>query len=206
MSPDTDTRPPADAALTAERPGTFVAVVGPSGAGKDTLLAMAAEALANEPDVVFARRIVTRDAIAELEDHAVMSRADFAEAEASGAFCLSWHAHGLAYGLPACLDDALATGKTVVANISRRTLADAATRFARLAIVEITAPKAVLVARVAARGRETPDEVAARIARQVELEVPACAEAFHRIMNDGAAREGCERLVAILMASARRAG
>ncbi|UIJ72105.1 phosphonate metabolism protein/1,5-bisphosphokinase (PRPP-forming) PhnN [Aurantimonas sp. HBX-1] len=199
MSPDTDSETAvADAAPTSAPCGTFVAVVGPSGAGKDTLLAMAAEILAGDPSVVFARRIVTRDAVAELEDHDVMSRGEFADAEAAGAFCLSWHAHGLAYGLPASLDAALASGRTVVANISRRTLADAAARFPRLAIVEITAPRDVLVARVAARGRETPDEVAARIARQVELEVPAGAAAFHRIMNDGDPGEACARLVAIL--------
>lgn len=205
MSPDLVSGIAADAALTAERPGTFVAVVGPSGAGKDTLLAMAAEILADDERVVFARRIVTRDAMAELEDHDVMSRPDFAAAEAAGAFCLSWHAHGLAYGLPASLDAALSSGRTVVANISRRTLDAAAMRFPRLAIVEITAPKAILVARVAARGRETPDEAAARIARQVELEIPAGARAFHCIMNDGEAREGCERLVAILVSAGRPA-
>lgn len=198
MSPD----PVRSAGETAPGgPGLFVAVVGPSGAGKDTLLALAAEDLAKTQGIVFARRIVTRDAIAEIEDHDVMSPADFAAAEASGAFCLSWRAHGLAYGLPAYLKTALTDGTIVVANVSRRVLAEAAERFARLAIVEITAPPAVLVARIAARGRETPEEISARIARQVELTVPPGAEAHHRIVNDASPQDGRRRLVEILRAA-----
>ncbi|EAS48760.1 putative PhnN protein involved in phosphonate metabolism [Aurantimonas manganoxydans SI85-9A1] len=181
--------------------GLFVAVVGPSGAGKDTLLALAAEDLAKTPGIVFARRIVTRDAIAAIEDHDVMSPADFAAAEASGAFCLSWRAHGLAYGLPAYLTTALTDGTTVVANVSRRVFAEAAERFARLAIVEITAPPAVLIARIAARGREAPEEISARIARQVELTVPPGAEAHHRIVNDASPQDGRRKLVEILRAA-----
>lgn len=198
MSPD----PGRGAGGTASSgPGLFVAVVGPSGAGKDTLLALAAEDLAKTPGIVFARRIVTRDAIAAIEDHDVMSPADFAAAEGSGAFCLSWRAHGLAYGLPAYLTTALTEGTLVVANVSRRVLAQAGERFARLAIVEITAPPAVLVARIAARGRETPEEISARIARQVELTVPPGAEAHHRIVNDASPQVGLRKLVEILRAA-----
>ncbi|MEF2550327.1 phosphonate metabolism protein/1,5-bisphosphokinase (PRPP-forming) PhnN [Aurantimonas sp. A2-1-M11] len=180
------------------RPGLFVVVVGPSGAGKDTLLALAAEDLADTPGIVFARRVVTREAIAAIEDHDVMSRADFAAHQAAGGFCLSWQAHGLAYGLPARLETTLADGVTVVANVSRRVLDEAAARFTRLAIVEVTAPQPILVARIAARGRETPEEISARIARQVELAIPPGAEAHHRIVNDGTPDEGRRRLVEIL--------
>jgi len=42
------------------RNGAFVAVVGPSGAGKDTLIAHARDALAGEPQVEFVRRVITR--------------------------------------------------------------------------------------------------------------------------------------------------
>ncbi len=42
------------------RNGAFVAVVGPSGAGKDTLIAHAKAALADEPQVDFVRRVITR--------------------------------------------------------------------------------------------------------------------------------------------------
>jgi ribose 1,5-bisphosphokinase PhnN len=45
-------------------PGRLLAVVGPSGAGKDTLIARARTRLAGDPMIVFPLRIVTRAASA----------------------------------------------------------------------------------------------------------------------------------------------
>ena len=59
------------------RNGAFVAVVGPSGAGKDTLIAHARAALADEPQVEFVRRVITRLADGETEDHDTLTDAAF---------------------------------------------------------------------------------------------------------------------------------
>ena len=192
-----------DAAHGAQRPGCFVAVVGPSGAGKDTLLQLAAAALQPDPSIRFARRIVTRAAHVAIEDHDEMSPAAFDAAEREGGFCLSWRAHDLGYGLPARLNDDLAAGRTVVANVSRRVLAVAATRFAHLAIVEITAPRALLVERLAVRGREAAADIEARLSRRVELVVPDAAKAHHRIVNDASADAGAAALCAFIRQAAK---
>src|SRR5664279_1853677 len=99
--------------------GRLVLVVGPSGAGKDTLIAAAKAALADDRRFVFPRRVVTREAIAALEEHDSVSAAEFALREAQGAYALSWAAHGLRYGLPARLVDDLAAGRVIVVNASR---------------------------------------------------------------------------------------
>jgi ribose 1,5-bisphosphokinase len=182
----------------AKRPGLFVAVVGPSGAGKDTLLRLAAERLRERSSIVFARRVVTRPAVAAIEDHDAMSEGAFNAAEAEGAFCLSWRAHGLAYGLPVRLDGQLSNGESIVANVSRRVLATAAERFRRVAVVEITASRAILVERIAARGREAPSEIAARLDRAAPLVIPAAAERLCRIDNDGAPEAGAATLAGFL--------
>lgn len=148
-----------------QRSGTFVAVVGPSGAGKDSLIGYARERLAGDPGFVFVRRIVTREADAALEDHDSWTPDRFARAEAEGLFALSWQAHGLGYGLPGEIDVNIAAGRVVVANISRRSVDDARARFANCRIISVTAPREVLAERLAARGRESLSEVEARLER-----------------------------------------
>ena len=99
-------------------PGRLVLVVGPSGAGKDTLIQGARESCANDPSVVFPKRVVTRPS-SSAEDHDTMSDAAFTAAVADGAFALWWGAHGNQYGIPASIDADIRAGKTVVCNVSR---------------------------------------------------------------------------------------
>ena len=82
------------------RAGRLVLVVGPSGAGKDTLIAAAQERLAGDPRYVFPKRVVTRPCNREREAHESATETQFEERLANGGFCLAWQAHGLSYGLP----------------------------------------------------------------------------------------------------------
>ena len=68
-------------------PGRLVLVVGPSGAGKDTLLAHARAACRDDPDIVFPRRVITRPSSAA-EDHDTLSDAAFDQAVGEGAFAI----------------------------------------------------------------------------------------------------------------------
>ena len=200
MSPEGD--PGAQGSL----PGAFIAVVGPSGAGKDTILSLSRERLGGESRVRFARRVITRVSQIEAEDHDCMEEAEFAAAESGGAFCLTWRAHGLSYGLPASVLAECREGHTVIANVSRRVLAPASRKFNDLHVVEVTAPRPLLVQRIAARGRETAEEIDARLARSVELEVPPGARGPYRIDNSGRAEDAAARFVELvrsLMARSR---
>ena len=76
----------------------FVAIVGPSGAGKDTLIRAVAEAVSDRPEIIFVRRIITRLSDGVTEDHDTMTPEAFEAGRAAGTFCLSWGAHGLFYG------------------------------------------------------------------------------------------------------------
>ena len=172
----------------------LVLVVGPSGAGKDTLINAAKAALANDPSFVFPRRVVTREAMVALEDHDSVSDAAFAKAEAAGAYALSWNAHGLRYGLPASLRDDLAAGRTVVFNASRAMVATAKEKFPGTRVILVEATTEVRAKRLSGRGRETEAEVAARLAR----EVPAALPDAIRIDNSGALEDGIGRFTAAL--------
>jgi len=147
-------------------PGRLVLVVGPSGAGKDSLLREAARALAQDRQIVFPRRVITRASRDDTESHDSMTADEFIAAQEQGRFALSWQAHGLHYGIPASLLDDLGAGRTAAVNVSRAVIADTAERFSNMAILHVTAPVTVIAERLARRGRETSADIAARIARE----------------------------------------
>src|SRR5262249_20930108 len=84
-------------------PGRLVLVVGPSGAGKDTLIARARAACRGDATVVFPARVVTRPP-SIFEDNEFMPPSAFEQAAASGAFAIWWSAHGHMYGIPLAVD------------------------------------------------------------------------------------------------------
>ena len=100
----------------------LVAVVGPSGAGKDTLLAGARMRIGPDARFRFVRRSITRPASAGGEDHEPMDRDAFLRRRDAGGFALWWDAHGLLYGIVRDIEADLAAGRCVVANLSRRAL------------------------------------------------------------------------------------
>lgn len=136
------------------------------------------------------------------ERHRALSLTDFETEERNGAFCLSWRAHGLCYGVPASVLDAVCAGGVAVVNLSRQTIADARARFPRVAIVHVTAPDDILADRLAARGRETADAMAARLARTVTFssDAPDVIE----LANDGPLERGIARLVTIVIDQTER--
>lgn len=143
-------------------PGRLVLIVGPSGAGKDTLIDAAREALQGDPRIVFARRVVTRPPSPH-EDHDSLDEDAFEAARAG--FALAWEAHGLRYGVPAAIDDQVRSGRVVVVNASRTVVALARERYAQARIVLVDAPAEVRAARVAGRGRDSDGDIAARLER-----------------------------------------
>jgi phosphonate metabolism protein PhnN/1,5-bisphosphokinase (PRPP-forming) len=179
--------------------GTLVLVVGPSGAGKDTLIAAARAQLAGDAAFVFPRRLVTRHAVPQLEDHDTMSWEEFA----SGDFALSWEAHGLGYALPRVIEGDLDEGRTVIANVSRKVIANAAARYA-CGIVVITATPEVRAARLAGRGRESATDVAARLARE-GAEVPAGLAQVIVVDNSGTLEPAVDAFVAAIRVFAHTA-
>ncbi len=177
------------------RPGTFFAVVGPSGAGKDSLLRFAESAVAGA--VFFPRRVVTRPANPTSEDHDVLTPAQFDAVRAAGEFALSWQAHGLSYGVPKSVDDAITRGVCVACNISRAAIDQAGARYSNVEVVLITAPADVLARRLAARGREKGASIERRLARGYYA-LPEGHE-VHCIENAGALEAAGSALVELLM-------
>lgn len=175
--------------------GTLILVVGPSGAGKDSIIAGAAERCRDNARIVFARRLITRPAAAEGEGHLPVSPSELAEWRDAGRLMLHWRAHGFDYGLPQDLALALERGSTVIANVSRTILTEARRCFPPVAVVSVAASPARLRARLALRGRETTSDIARRLKRASAL---SAGEPDFTIDNDGALDEAVDCFVKML--------
>jgi len=173
-------------------PGKLVLVVGPSGAGKDTLLGLARAACADDSTIVFVRRVVTREA-SSAEDNEQISVDAFREACARGAFAIHWEAHGHSYGLPRSIEDDIRAGRTVVANVSRTVIPALRHAYANVVVVSVTAPADVLAARLAMRKRGSDGNVTERLARKVED-----AEPDATIVNVSSAEYHARQLLRII--------
>ncbi len=175
-------------------PGRLVLVVGPSGAGKDTLLSLARTACAGEAGIVFARRVVTRAASA-FEDNEQLSADAFRAASQRGEFAMHWEAHGHCYGLPRGIDDEIRAGRTVVANVSRTLLEAVRRGYSNVVVVAITAPSDVLASRLAMRGRSSDGALEHRLQRAVAAD----EEPDLTIVNVGAAEFHARQLIQVIL-------
>ena len=176
--------------------GVFFFVVGPSGVGKDTLIDGAKAALRDDAHYVFATRTITRPAGAPGEAHVGVNEAEFAALDAGQQFLITWEAHGLRYGLPADLSNALDAGQHVIANGSRAVIPLLVGRVSQLVVIEVTAPRQLLSQRIAARGRENAAEIEARLARAVSP--PPSGVTVVEVVNDSTSAVGIERFLAAI--------
>ncbi|MDH2352887.1 phosphonate metabolism protein/1,5-bisphosphokinase (PRPP-forming) PhnN [Bradyrhizobium sp. SSUT112] len=184
----------ADKTMGAIGPGRLVLVVGPSGAGKDTLLRLARAACIEDHDIVFPRRVVTRESSAD-EDNLAVSSDEFRRALDHGDFAVHWEAHGHSYALPLDLNDDIRAGRAVVANVSRTVIGALRQTYANVVVVAITAPPDVLAQRLAARARHSDGNIADRIARSVDDQA---AQADVTIVNAGSAEYHGRHLVRLI--------
>ena len=173
--------------------GRLIAVVGPSGVGKDSVMAGIHAAC---PGINLVRRVITRKAEPCGEDHETVTVARFDEMARNGSFAVHWRAHGLSYGIPADVQEHLSRGKDCLANLSRKALEEAAATFPRLLVLNITAAPDTLARRLAGRGRETQGQIEKRLA-QAAKPLPEGLEILH-LSNDGLLAETVTRALTLL--------
>lgn len=177
--------------------GRLVYVVGPSGAGKDTVLDWVKSKLSADAPVKFARRTITRPAEAGGEQHIAATPETFVATRARGEFAMAWYANGHSYGVGLEIREWLARGMTVVVNGSRGYLPQALRDFPDLEVAHVTAPAEVLRTRLRARGREDEASIGRRLGRSFDL--PGAAL---QVVNDGATEKAGRLLLTHLLAPA----
>lgn len=188
-----------------------MAIVGPSGAGKDTIMNAVHEVLKNNPEFLFVRRIITRKAgINSFNDHDETSQnignednigvslEKFFELSQKASFSLQWFAHGIHYGLPMGIVDEVHKGKIVIANVSRAELEHAKELFGKVYVIEINAPIGILKERLLGRKREKISDIEERLKRaNIPIQLPEGAK-YCYIDNSGNVKSAVDKMLSIL--------
>ena len=151
--------------------GTLFLIVGPSGAGKDSVVNGLRARLGTGGRISFPRRYITRDKDAAGEAHDAVSEARFLEMQLAGDFMLHWHSHGLDYGIGMDTQADLDTGRHVVVNVSRSVVDWARRAFQPVRVLQLHTNEQILRKRLVQRARETADEIERRVARASDYNV-----------------------------------
>ena len=174
---------------TAQKTGAWVFICGPSGSGKDSVIAYAQQALAARSDIVFTRRFVSRPVHAG-SDHDALTPAAFAALAQAGGLSWHWRAHGFSYGIARHYDEAVGAGCLVIVNGSREHVNGLPASPDRL-VLHITAEPTALAQRLLRRGRDSAEAVARRLERNADFyAMPADCVIF----NDGELADAGQQL------------
>lgn len=175
----------------------LVYVIGPSGAGKDSVLEGLRLGGMLNGSAHWAKRSITRASSAQGEQHEALEPNEFHVQCLNHAFAMHWSANGLHYGIRHRELDALKGDRWVFVNGSRAWLAQLLAAWPSATVVHIGAAPEVLAHRLSARGRETAEQVRARLAREVPMSLPGdciCIE------NNGSLQDAVISLVTALQA------
>lgn len=151
----------------------MVYVVGPSGAGKDSLLDWLRSQIPASAPVHWVRRTITRAPDAGGENHESVSQDEFKRILQQKGFAMHWHANDLCYGIRHIEMAPLERWHWVFVNGSRANLEKAALQYPGMVILHITASAEVLKQRLLHRGRESHDTIEARMRRAMDLRWPS---------------------------------
>jgi ribose 1,5-bisphosphokinase len=168
--------------------------MGPSGAGKDSLIEKAKEA--SLAPLMIAPRLVTRKNKLKSND-IYLSEKKFKEMEQKGLLALHWSSHGLLYGIDQSLNYYLAQGLVVIVNGSREYLEKARELYPSLYSVLVTAEARILKSRLEIRAREEPEAIMERLLRTNES-FNLCKENLLIIDNSGELQTAADIFIAHL--------
>jgi ribose 1,5-bisphosphokinase len=131
---------------------TLVLVVGPSGAGKDSLIRGAREFFGATGTINFVRRYITRPPDGS-EDNYYLDETAFIHLEKRRFYAATWQAHGNRYGIARHALEKVSAAVSLC-SISRGAIADFEQQYHDVVTILVTARPAILRQRLIGRGRE----------------------------------------------------
>ncbi|WP_044414941.1 AAA family ATPase [Halarcobacter anaerophilus] len=139
----------------------IVLIIGPSGAGKDTLIKEAKKEFKEK--INFVKRYITRESDVNESNYYIDEYA-FEILRHNSYFASSWNAHGNFYGIPKRF---IKNGINLI-SISRGRIKDFENLYEKVYTINITLPKEILKQRLLKRGRENKEDIEKRVQREYE--------------------------------------
>lgn len=176
----------------------LIYVVGPSGAGKDSLLLWLRQHIPSTAQVHWARRTIDRPKvdIPNAEDHCSVDTEIFEQMVNQGKFALHWDANTYRYGIRTDeLKHLSHPSWCVIVNGSRAHLPIAAKTYPGLTVLHVTASADVLRRRLLNRGRESEEAINARLMRVVPIAIPKLSNLIEISNNTTLEEAGNDLLV-----------
>jgi ribose 1,5-bisphosphokinase len=161
----------------------LIYVMGPSGAGKDSLLDWLRQRIKPESSIHFARRTIDRKVHPLGEQHESVDADGFESLRQDGSFAMHWLANGQRYGVRHQQLEPLKKNQWVLVNGSRAYLMHALGQFKGMNVLHISASEHILRARLLARRRESLEAIEDRVIRAVSFEIPPECQVIH-LLND----------------------
>ena len=167
----------------------LIYTMGPSGAGKDSLLAWLKNHVPGDGRVHFAQRCIDRPCKPGDESHEALSTEAFVALQKLHAFGMCWQANGRLYGIkhteltgPEGTRWVIVNGSRGVFEYRHRGLPPTCTFFTSPASPD------VLAQRLSSRGRETVEEIRSRLQRNTTL-LHRTDRHVMEVSNDGSLEE-----------------
>lgn len=175
----------------------LIYVVGPSGAGKDSVLDWLRTHLPAKLPIAWAQRTIDRPCTPEGELHESVETTQFQHLLATQAFAMHWTANGHHYGIRHAQLDGLSQGHWIFVNGSRAYIPQAAAHCPGLTVLHITADVQVLEHRLWARGRESLQAIQDRLHRTPPLQLPPGCNLIE-VQNNGSLESSGQQLLVAL--------
>lgn len=144
-------------------------LVGPSGVGKDTILSHFKKNQYSDRQPLVAHRYITRPVRENDENHIELSSTDFNRRKQNGLFLFDWESHDKQYAIGREVRKWRKSGMNVIINGSREYLQQAREIYPPLVPIWLMVSEDIMRQRLIARGRESNEEIEARIQRSKEL-------------------------------------
>jgi ribose 1,5-bisphosphokinase len=149
----------------------LIYIMGPSGAGKDSVIQYARRKLNAAQPILFAHRYITRPVGEDIENYIALTPAEFAQRKNHGLFAFDWEAYGLSYGIGAEIRTWQSAGFTVVVDGSREHFLREVDALNDVAPILITASLDALRMRLTTRQREDMEAINRRLERAATISV-----------------------------------